>query len=62
MAFLPLLEVSSSLQSYPRAVTTHLEQELSAHTEAPMLATTASSGKVAAVAKVGTLAPGIPCS
>ena len=50
MAFLPLLEVSSELQSYPRAVTSHLAQE--SNTDLAMLGVVAKSGKIAAVAKV----------
>ena len=50
MAFLPLLEVSSELQSYPRAVTSHLAQE--SNTDLSMLGAVAKSGKIAAIAKV----------
>ena len=52
MAFLPLIEVSSDLQSYPRSVRTHLQQEVNRDHEAPMLGTVARSGKITAVAKV----------
>ena len=52
MAFLPLIEVSSDLQSYPRSVRTHLQQEVNRDHEAAMLGTVARSGKITAVAKV----------
>ena len=54
MAFLPLLEVSSDLNCYPKAVSSHLEQE-SHSQEGPLLGTVAKTGKIAAIAKVREL-------
>ena len=54
MAFLPLLEVSSDLNCYPKAVSSHLEQEATSQ-DGPLLGTVAKTGKIAAIAKVREL-------
>ena len=52
MAFFSLLEVSDDLTSYPKAVSSHLEQKVSSHYGPAMLGTVAKTGKIAAIAKV----------
>ena len=57
MSYLPLLEVSSDLVSWPRSVLTHLQLEDggSHSSQSPMLGKISRSGNIAVVAQVKCL-------